>query len=264
MYSLLRLKMKFGPGDDVLDPRTPRSQKKTQKKAQGTPAAADHEGDCPTPLHRAGQDGTPMTTRTDFRAGPRAADLPAQRNRHHCPRGRQAPAVALGLRAGPGPAARRLHQQLSWTFGIDAVTCTIIVYVVVRRSPPRTRGDGARREGRFGVGGPPHRRRRGGGAEDRADARIPRDSAVRVAGLSFAGEQYVDFRPTGTSGPYLTDGAEISVREPGSTPTPRHPAQGHGRHARADQTRAAGDDPRRTRRQQGGPGCATSSTAVRS
>ncbi|QHN16460.1 MCE family protein [Gordonia amarae] len=36
MYSLLRLKMKFGPGDDVLDPRTPRSQKKTQKKAQGT------------------------------------------------------------------------------------------------------------------------------------------------------------------------------------------------------------------------------------
>ena len=28
-----------------------------------------------------------------------------------------------------------------------------------------------------------------------ADARIPRDSPVRVAGLSFAGEQYVDFRP---------------------------------------------------------------------
>ncbi len=32
MYSLLRLKMKFGPGDDVLDPRTPKSQKKYQKK----------------------------------------------------------------------------------------------------------------------------------------------------------------------------------------------------------------------------------------
>lgn len=53
-----------------------------------------------------------------------------------------------------------------------------------------------------------------------ADARIPRDSPVRVAGLSFAGEQYVDFRPTSSNGPYLTDGSEISTLEPDSTPTP--------------------------------------------
>lgn len=50
-----------------------------------------------------------------------------------------------------------------------------------------------------------------------ADARIPRDSAVRVAGLSVAGEQYVDFRPRRDGGPYLTTGAEIHDAE-----TPPH------------------------------------------
>ncbi|MBD0021654.1 MCE family protein [Gordonia pseudamarae] len=53
-----------------------------------------------------------------------------------------------------------------------------------------------------------------------ADAHIPRDSPVRVAGLSFAGEQYVDFRPATSNGPYLTDGTEITANAPDSTPTP--------------------------------------------
>ncbi|HTM83793.1 MAG TPA: MlaD family protein, partial [Mycobacterium sp.] len=40
-------------------------------------------------------------------------------------------------------------------------------------------------------------------------ARIPRNSPVKVSGLSAAGEQYLDFRPANTDGPYLTDGAVI-------------------------------------------------------
>ncbi|MFI7530120.1 MlaD family protein [Nocardia salmonicida] len=52
-----------------------------------------------------------------------------------------------------------------------------------------------------------------------ADALVPADGAVRVASLSLAGEQYLDFRPDGDSGPYLTDGTEISV-ERTSTPVP--------------------------------------------
>ncbi len=39
--------------------------------------------------------------------------------------------------------------------------------------------------------------------------RIPRDSPVRVSGLSAAGEQYLDFRPEHNDGPYLSDGAVI-------------------------------------------------------
>ncbi|MEU7219678.1 MlaD family protein [Nocardia iowensis] len=50
-----------------------------------------------------------------------------------------------------------------------------------------------------------------------ASARIPRDTPVRVSGLSPAGEQYVDFRPTGSAGPLLTDG---SVIDQGHTTTP--------------------------------------------
>ncbi|MEE3849439.1 MCE family protein [Gordonia sp. LSe1-13] len=48
---------------------------------------------------------------------------------------------------------------------------------------------------------------------------IPLDGEVRVAGLSFAGEQYLDFRPTSDDGPYLTDGAEIDA-DATSTPIP--------------------------------------------
>lgn len=46
--------------------------------------------------------------------------------------------------------------------------------------------------------------------------RIPRDSAVRVAGLSVAGEQYVDVRPRSDGGPYLANGAVIDDAQ---TPT---------------------------------------------
>ncbi|MEU1549542.1 MlaD family protein [Nocardia sp. NPDC005745] len=52
-----------------------------------------------------------------------------------------------------------------------------------------------------------------------ADIRVPADGEVRVASLSLAGEQYLDFRPTRDDGPYLTDGAEIAV-EATTTPTP--------------------------------------------
>ncbi|WP_019928249.1 MlaD family protein [Nocardia sp. BMG111209] len=40
---------------------------------------------------------------------------------------------------------------------------------------------------------------------------IPADSDARVLGLSAAGEQYLDFVPTQSSGPYLADGAVIGV-----------------------------------------------------
>lgn len=50
--------------------------------------------------------------------------------------------------------------------------------------------------------------------------RIPRDgTAVRVSGLSPAGEQYLNFEPTESGGPTLTDGAVIG-REQTSTPIP--------------------------------------------
>ena len=46
-----------------------------------------------------------------------------------------------------------------------------------------------------------------------ANVRIPRDSPVRVAGLSAAGEQYLDFRPEHSGGPFLTDGAVIGEHQ---------------------------------------------------
>ncbi|MGW5919632.1 MlaD family protein [Nocardia fluminea] len=52
-----------------------------------------------------------------------------------------------------------------------------------------------------------------------AKARVPADGEVRVASLSLAGEQYLDFRPVGDGAPYLTDGAEIEVDRT-STPVP--------------------------------------------
>lgn len=48
---------------------------------------------------------------------------------------------------------------------------------------------------------------------------VPDDGTVEVVDLSAAGEQYLDFRPTRESGPYLTDGAEIAVDRT-DTPVP--------------------------------------------
>lgn len=48
---------------------------------------------------------------------------------------------------------------------------------------------------------------------------IPRDSAVRVSALSAAGEQYLDFRPTGSTGPFLRDGDTVA-RGRTATPVP--------------------------------------------
>lgn len=47
--------------------------------------------------------------------------------------------------------------------------------------------------------------------------KIPVDSAVRVSGLSPAGEQYLDIRPAVEGGPYLTDGSSVSTDQT-STP----------------------------------------------
>ncbi|WP_067902583.1 MlaD family protein [Nocardia vaccinii] len=44
-----------------------------------------------------------------------------------------------------------------------------------------------------------------------SSVRIPADSAVRVAALSPAGEQYLDFVPRTSAGPYLVDGATVGV-----------------------------------------------------
>ncbi|GAB2679122.1 MlaD family protein [Nocardia goodfellowii] len=41
--------------------------------------------------------------------------------------------------------------------------------------------------------------------------RIPVDTTVRVAGLSMAGEQYLDFVPSNSRGPYLADGAVVDT-----------------------------------------------------
>lgn len=50
---------------------------------------------------------------------------------------------------------------------------------------------------------------------------IPVDTAVAVQALSGAGEQYIDFRPAGNQGPFLTDGSEITFDpERVSTPVP--------------------------------------------
>ncbi|MEV0247557.1 MlaD family protein [Nocardia sp. NPDC050712] len=42
---------------------------------------------------------------------------------------------------------------------------------------------------------------------------VPVDSAVEIANLSAVGEQYLDFRPVSTAGPYLRDGAVIPVAQ---------------------------------------------------
>ncbi|NNH68539.1 MCE family protein [Nocardia uniformis] len=53
-----------------------------------------------------------------------------------------------------------------------------------------------------------------------ATVRIPRDgTAVRVSGLSPAGEQYLDFAPTTVDGPVLTDGSVIT-RDQTTIPVP--------------------------------------------
>ncbi|UGT44071.1 MlaD family protein [Nocardia yamanashiensis] len=53
-----------------------------------------------------------------------------------------------------------------------------------------------------------------------AGARIPRDGTViRVSGLSPAGEQYLEFTPSGTDGPLLGDGSEIA-EDRTATPAP--------------------------------------------
>ncbi|WP_063062607.1 MlaD family protein [Nocardia sienata] len=50
---------------------------------------------------------------------------------------------------------------------------------------------------------------------------IPVDTKVAVQALSGAGEQYIDFRPAGDQGPYLTDGSAITFdAERVSTPVP--------------------------------------------
>ncbi|MFI1463964.1 MlaD family protein [Nocardia carnea] len=50
---------------------------------------------------------------------------------------------------------------------------------------------------------------------------IPVDTKVAVQALSGAGEQYIDFRPAGNQGPFLTDGSEITFDpERVSTPVP--------------------------------------------
>lgn len=42
-----------------------------------------------------------------------------------------------------------------------------------------------------------------------ADYRIPAGSPIRIANLSAAGEQFLDFRPEGTAGPFLRDGDTV-------------------------------------------------------
>ncbi|MEU1204891.1 MlaD family protein [Nocardia sp. NPDC005825] len=46
-----------------------------------------------------------------------------------------------------------------------------------------------------------------------AKYRIPVDSVVQIANLSAAGEQFLDFRPTGTAGPFLRDGSVVPNRQ---------------------------------------------------
>ena len=43
--------------------------------------------------------------------------------------------------------------------------------------------------------------------------KIPTRSAVQVSGLSAAGEQYLDFRPQSSSGPYLANGDQVDERQ---------------------------------------------------
>ncbi|MGB0971262.1 MAG: MlaD family protein [Mycobacterium sp.] len=52
-----------------------------------------------------------------------------------------------------------------------------------------------------------------------SDTEIPAASPVRVSGLSAAGEQYIDFEPTSTDGPFLSDGSVVPLTQT-STPIP--------------------------------------------
>ncbi|MFI6867834.1 MlaD family protein [Nocardia sp. NPDC050406] len=44
-----------------------------------------------------------------------------------------------------------------------------------------------------------------------ADRKVPSDSVVTIEHLSALGEPYVEFRPTGSGGPYLTDGQRLDA-----------------------------------------------------
>ncbi len=46
-----------------------------------------------------------------------------------------------------------------------------------------------------------------------SDTHIPRNSPVRVSGLSLVGEQYLDFRPANDQGPMLADGNTVGERQ---------------------------------------------------
>ncbi|WP_280429768.1 MlaD family protein [Nocardia brasiliensis] len=46
-----------------------------------------------------------------------------------------------------------------------------------------------------------------------AKYRVPLGSEVHVSNLSAAGEQFMDFRPTTTAGPYLTDGSVVPTSQ---------------------------------------------------
>lgn len=52
-----------------------------------------------------------------------------------------------------------------------------------------------------------------------AKAKIPASSAVRVSGLSPAGEQYIDFEPASSAGPFLSNGSVVGP-EGATTPVP--------------------------------------------
>lgn len=88
-------------------------------------------------------------------------------------------------------------------------------------------------------------------AEIDGGVEIPLGGEVRVAGLSMAGEQYLDFRPTTDNGPYLVDGSEISSEET-STPVPLASMLGNldGMLAQIDPAELR-DDRRGTRRRTG-------------
>lgn len=56
-------------------------------------------------------------------------------------------------------------------------------------------------------------------ANIRSTVKIPAASAVRVSGLSAAGEQYIDFEPPSSAGPFLSAGSVVS-RDRATTPIP--------------------------------------------
>ncbi|MBS9535689.1 MCE family protein [Mycobacterium sp. M1] len=56
-------------------------------------------------------------------------------------------------------------------------------------------------------------------ADIESSVKIPKNSRVRVSGLSAAGEQYIDFEPESGTGPFLTAGSVVS-RDQASTPIP--------------------------------------------